>query len=110
MIQSTIEKIEEKVRKDGSISAESKTELLSLLEALKPEIAELSKEQKEHAESIAGFMERSSHEALRQEKNPTLHKISIEGLNASVEEFAESYPGLVKTVNQIATTLANMGI
>jgi len=35
--------------------------------------------QAEHAQSVAGFIERSTHEALRQDKNPTLLKLAIDG-------------------------------
>jgi hypothetical protein len=73
MTPNTIEKIEEKIRQNSSLTEENKTELLNLLATLKPEIMEFSKTQAEHAESIAGFIERSTHEALRRQKNPTLH-------------------------------------
>ena len=110
MVQNTIEKIEEKIRTNNSLSAKNKTELLDLLATLKPEIAKFSEAQIEHAESIAGFMERSAHEATRREKNPTLLKIAVEGLSSSVKGFEESHPQLVENVNYIANALANMGI
>jgi len=110
MAQNTIEKIEEKIRQNSALAEESKTELLSLLATLKPAMTELSQTQAEHAESIAGFMERSTHEAMRRQKNPTLHRLAIEGLSASVKGFEASHPQLVETVNYIAHVLANMGI
>jgi hypothetical protein len=110
MIQSTIEKIEGKLRADERIPEESRKELLQLLAALKPEIAELSAEQREPAESIAGFVERSSHEVLRAQTNPQLRLLSLEALSVSVKDFESSHPDLVKVVNQIATALANLGI
>lgn len=110
MIRSKIEAIEEKLRNDERIPETSKQEILQLLEALKPEITWLSTEQREPAESIAGFVERSSHEALRRHKNPQLHKLSIDALGISVKEFETTHPALVKVVNQIATALANLGI
>jgi hypothetical protein len=45
MIQNTVKKIEERVRKDGSLSEEGKSELLSLLTTIKPEIRKLYKSQ-----------------------------------------------------------------
>ncbi len=69
-----------------------------------------SKTQAEHAESIAGFIERSTHEAMRRQKNPTLLRMAIEGLSASVKGFEVSHPQLVENVNYIANALANMGI
>ncbi|MHB8931815.1 MAG: DUF4404 family protein [Melioribacteraceae bacterium] len=110
MVQNTIEKIEEKIRTNNSLSTKNKTELLDLLATLKPEIAKFSEAQTEHAESIAGFMERSAHEATRRDKNPTLLKIAVEGLSSSVKGFEESHPQLVENVNYIANALANMGI
>jgi ribosome-binding ATPase YchF (GTP1/OBG family) len=110
MVQKTIEQIEEKIRINKSLSDKNKSELLELLANLKPEINKLSKDQSEHAESIAGFVERSAHEATRQEKNPTLLKIAGEGLSESVKGFESSHPELVETVNYIANALANIGL
>jgi len=70
----------------------------------------LSKTHAEQAESIAGFTEVSAREATREQQNPQLLKLSLEGLNSSVEEFENSHPKLVHIVNSISTTLANLGI
>lgn len=110
MVQDTIEKIEEKIRANNSLSAENKAELLSLLSKLKPEMKEFSISQTEHAENIAGHIERSAHEALEPQKNPTYLKSSIDALSDSVKDFEVSHPKLVETVNYIANALANMGI
>lgn len=110
MIQNTIEKIEEMIRINKSLDENNKTQLLNLLATLKPEMEKLSKVQAEHAESVAGFIERSTHEALRQERNPTLLKLAIDGLSASVKGFEASHPQLVENVNHIANALANIGI
>ncbi|MCX6175563.1 MAG: DUF4404 family protein [Ignavibacteriales bacterium] len=110
MVQNTIEKIEKKIRINSSLTEKNKTELLDLLTTLKPEMKKFSKAQTEHAESIAGFIERSIHEAMRREKNPTLLKLAVEGLSASVKGFEISHPKLVENVNYIANALANMGI
>lgn len=110
MPQNTLKKIEAKIRQNSSLTEESKTELLNLLATLKPEMTEFSKTQAEHAESIAGFIERLTHEALRRQKSPTLHRLAIDGLSASVKGFEVSHPQLVEKVNYIANALANMGI
>lgn len=110
MIENTIDKIEAKVRGEAHLSAKKKSELLRLLSSLKSEIANLSKTHAEHAESIAGFIERSAHEAVRQEKNPALLKLAVDGLAASAKGFELSHPQLVEDVNYICTVLANMGI
>jgi len=110
MIDNILEKIETRIRDGGHFSGKDKSELLRLLASLKSEIMELSKTQHEEAESIAGFIERSAHEAARRRKNPELLKVSIDGLSASVKGFEASHPKLVESVNYICTVLANMGI
>ena len=110
MVQNTIEKIKEKIRTNNSITPNGKTELLSLLARLESEMTIFSEALPEHAESIAGFMERSTHEAMRREKNPDLLKFAVGGLSASVKGFEVSHPQLVENVNYIANALANMGI
>jgi len=110
MVQKTIEKIEEKIRTNNSLNQKNKNEILDLLATLKPEITKLSEAQSEHAESIVGFVERSAHEATRQEKNPTLLKIASDGLSVSVKGFESSHPKLVETVNYIANALSNIGL
>jgi Mg2+ and Co2+ transporter CorA len=110
MKKNTLENIEEKIRAYDILSKEKKSELLGLITKLKKEISELSKSKAEHAESIVGFMERSTHEATRKQKNPKLFKMSINGLYESVKEFEVSHPNLVEKVNNVASMLANMGI
>lgn len=110
MEKNTLENIEEKIRTNDILGKDKKSELLGLITKLKIEISELSKSKAEHAESIVGFMERSTHEATRKQKNPNLLKLSLDGLSASVKDFEESHPKLVEQVNNIASMLANMGI
>lgn len=110
MVQDTIRRIEEIIRGNKSISEENRAQLLALLQELKPEIDNLSQSHEEHAESVAGFMERSTHEALRTEKNPALKQTALDGLAASVKEFEASHPSLVKQVNYIINELASYGV
>jgi Domain of unknown function (DUF4404) len=110
MIQNTIENIEEMIRTNQSLDENKKTQLLNLLATLKPEMEKFSNVQAEHAKRIAGFIERSTHEALRQKKNPSLLNLAVVGLSASVKGFEVSHPQLVETVNYIASALANIGI
>jgi hypothetical protein len=110
MLQHTIDKIEERLRKTESINGENKSELLNLFSTLKVEIADLSKTNNEQAESIAGFAELSTHEATRLEKDPELLKLSIKGLGSSVRGFETSHPTLVDAVNDICSMLSNLGI
>ncbi len=110
MLQQTIDKMEERLRKNESLNEENKSEMLTLLSTLKVEIADLSKTHNEQAESITGFAQLSAHEALRREKNPELLKLSIEGLGSSVQGFEASHPRLVNVVNAICAMLSNLGI
>src|SRR6266481_3892251 len=110
MIEETISKIEAKLKDAGSINEQSKRELAGLLATLKTEITELSKTHADQAQSIAGFAQASAHEAIREEKNPELLKLSLEGLATSVDGFEKSHPSLVQIVNRICTMLSNLGI
>ena len=110
MIEETISKIEAKLKDAGSLNEQAKQELAGLLGTLKNEITELSKTHAEQAQSIAGFAQTSTHEAIREEKNPQLLQLSLDGLAASVEGIEESHPRLVQLVNRICTTLSNLGI
>ena len=110
MIEETISKIEARLKDTGAINEEAKRELAGLLATLKTEITTLSKTDAEQAQSIAGFAQASAHEAIRQQRNPELLKLSLEGLATSVDGFEESHPSLVQIVNRICTTLSNLGI
>jgi len=55
MTQEAIKKIEKQIRKDGSLPAERKTELLSLLATIMPEMTKLYKSQIEYARSMIQF-------------------------------------------------------
>jgi len=110
VIKETITQIEERIKEAKSLSGAKKAELLDLLSALKTEVSELSDTHAEHTRSIAGFTDISVHEAIREEKNPQLLKISLEGLSTSVEGFESSHPKLVGIVNSICHILSNIGI
>jgi hypothetical protein len=109
MIGNTIKKIKIKIRTVSSKTRENNIELLNLLAALQSEISRLAKAEGEHAESIAGFIERSTPEATRREKNPELLRVSLAGLEASVNGSEASHPRLVADSSCIGTVLANMG-
>ena len=110
MIEDTIGKIEARIQGAESIKEERRRELLELLGTLKSEVAGLSKTNEDQAQSIAGFTELSTHEATRAERNPQLLKLSLDGLGSSVEGFERSHPRLVQIVNDISSTLSNLGI
>src|SRR3990172_13191806 len=110
MIKETITQIEARIEKAESLNDAKKKELLALLSTLKTEIFELSKTHAEQSRSITGFTEVSIHEAMREEKNPQLLRLSLRGLSTSVEGFEISHPKLVGAVNSICLTLSNIGI
>jgi hypothetical protein len=110
MIKETITQIEARIEKTKSLDDEKKKELLDLLSTLKVEVSELSKTHAEQTRSITGFTGVSVHEAIREEKNPQLLKLSLEGLSTSVKEFESSHPRLFGIVNSICQTLSNVGI
>ena len=96
MIQEHIEKIESKLREAKNIPSETQAEILSLLEALKTEIATLATPHEQ--------------DAARPEKTEGFSEGAIHDLTRSVEGFETSHPGLVATVNRLAVILSNMGI
>src|SRR5262245_15927650 len=103
MINDTLAKIEARLRSAESVPDDRRQELLALVTTLRSEIDQLSKTDREQAESIAGFTQVSTHEATRSEPNPDLVKASLEGLTGSVAGFEKSHPRLVQIVNGIST-------
>jgi hypothetical protein len=110
MIDDTVSKLEAQLRQAGNLSPERKAELLRLLGTLKSEVSELSKTNRDEAQSIAKFAEVSALEATRTAKNQKLQDLSIEGLKSSVEGFEQSHPKLVQVVDSISRALSNLGI
>jgi hypothetical protein len=110
MLEKTITSIETNIKNAGSIGEKDRDDLLKLLSILKSEVLELSKTHAEHAESITGFAKVSTHEAIRENKNQNLIKLSLSGLTSSIDELESTHPKLVETVNKISHILANMGI
>ena len=110
MINETIAKIEERLRNAASLTPDQRAELLRLLTTLRAEVGTLSEDEPEKAQSIAGFTAVSTHEAMREQRNPELVDLSLKGLAQSVQGFEDSHPKLVQVVNSICTTLSNLGI
>lgn len=110
MLEDTLTKLEANIQNASNLRDENRKELLHLISQLKAEVSGLSKTHHEQAESIASFAELSTHEAMRESKNPETLKYSTAGLNSSVDEFEKTHPQLVEVVNRIAQTLSNMGI
>jgi hypothetical protein len=109
MITKTLTRIKKTIQDNPSLSKKDKTLIMNLLDTLKVEVNELSKSHSEEAESLMGFIERSTHESSRKKKNPNLIKLSIAGISESVKEFEASHPKLAETVNFLSSALANSG-
>jgi hypothetical protein len=110
MLEDTVKKVEDAIRKIDSLKGPDKTELLALLGALKTEVARLSETDQEQAHSIASLADMAAHEATRQGKSPALMKHSVDGLALSSKGFEASHPKLVGIVNELCTMLARIGI
>ena len=110
MIDETFKKIEKRISGAQGLKTESREELRDLLETLRGEVTHLSKTHPEHSESIAGFADISSLEAVKANQQPELLKPALEGLEASVMEFENDHPKLAQLVNRISLMLSNMGI
>jgi Mg2+ and Co2+ transporter CorA len=110
MIEKTIKEIEARIAGAESVSPERRRELLELLSSLRVEVARLSQTNREQADSIAGFAQLSTHEAIRSEQNPRLREISLQGFRSSVEDLEQSHPQLTQIVNRLSKTLSDFGI
>jgi hypothetical protein len=110
MIDETVAKIEQAIRRAGEADPAHREELVRLLEKLKAEVRALPATQIERARSIAQFAESATHEAARMEKSAKLQELSREGLRESVAGFEVSHPRLTAVVNDICNLLAGLGI
>ena len=110
MIDETLKKIESQIQSAEAIPVERRRELAQLLDKLKSEVGELAHTHDDEAQSIAGFTQVSTHEAIRETRNPQLLDLSLQGLRSSVEGFEKTHPRLVQIVNSISNTLSNLGI
>jgi len=105
-----IQKSESAVEASRNIPEHEKDELLNQLSKVKSAIAKVSQTHPEDAQSIAHFVEASTHEATRAKKRPEQLKTVLRGLKQSVEGFEASHPELVAFVNEFTTLLAAMGL
>jgi hypothetical protein len=110
MIEETIGRIRARLGAVESLSDERRRELQQLLATLESEVDALSRTHTEQAESIAGFVQVSAHEATRDTPDPRLLKLSLQGLASSVEGFESTHPKLVRVVDSVCQTLANLGM
>ena len=108
MAHGASEKVE---RRDAeSLGEDSRHKLAQLLNALKSELAILSRTHSQEAHNISGFARAASHEATRAEPDLQRLKAAVENLKSSVEEFEATHLRLVQIVAAITSILAGMGI
>jgi MarR-like DNA-binding transcriptional regulator SgrR of sgrS sRNA len=110
MIEETVAKIEQAIRRAAEADPKHRDALIRLLEQLKLEVAALPSTQGEDARSIAHFAEAAAHEAARKERSDRTMEAARHGLEESVVGFEASHPELTAIVNQISNLLAGMGI
>ena len=110
MSNAIIERIEAKINQSKGLTDGSRKDLVGLLATLRAEMAELEKTHGDQAESIAGFAGAATHEAIRDQTNPHLLQLAIDGWTSSVEEVEVEHPKLVEISNAICTMLSNLGI
>jgi len=110
MLKNTLSQIESKIKNSPNIPEDKKSEYFDLLQKLNGEVNELNKSNHEKAESVKAFTRIAAHESTREEINPQLFQIALDGLASSVQEFERTHPRLVQTVNSICTFLSKLGI
>ena len=107
MLEERMQKIEARIQEAPGLPETEREKLLQLFATLRDALA---RSHEEDARSIAHFLDASTHEASRTEKQPKLLEAARDGLTASVENFERSHPKLFETVQQAAVVLANMGL
>ena len=110
MPEERMQKIEARIQEAPGLPETEREKLLQLFATLREEVDTLARSHEEDARSIAHFLDASTHEASRTEKQPKLLEAAGDGLTASVENFERSHPKLFETVQQAAVVLANMGL
>jgi|GEM_PF-1173914 ribonuclease HII len=108
MIEDTLQKLENRLAQSKNLNEENRKALQELVKNLRLQIDALDDD--DRAESIAGFTETSTREALRVEQDQDLLDIALDGLQKSTREFEATYPKLTAVVNTICQQLSNLGI
>jgi len=110
MIAERLAKLESMLRDTPTLSDPARQELLGLVAELRAEMAPLADTHAERAHEIAGNAEAAVNASMRREEQPERATQAVEGLAASVREFEVTHPRLVQIVDQLTSTLSNMGI
>ena len=110
MIKNTIDKLEAQLADADGMDSDKRSELLTMLAALREEINELAESDNNRARSIAAFAEASANEATRRDRDPELFELSVKGLSKSVDQLEASHPKLTHAVGKVCDLLSNLGI
>jgi hypothetical protein len=110
MMEERMRKIEARIQQTPGLPEAEREKLLHLFSTLREEVDALAQSHEEDAQSIAHFLEASTHEISRSAKQPKLLEAARNGLTASVEDFERTHPKLFETVSQASVVLANMGL
>ncbi len=110
MVDDTLAQLTTTIQQSPTLSAAQQAELLHLLRTLQGEMTALAATHDEHAASIVRFTDVSTHEVVRQQRNPQLVALSLQGLASSVQDLETSHPQLVQLVNSLCLLLSNLGV
>jgi hypothetical protein len=92
------------------VDEKKKAELTQHLSTLRAELDKLVGPDADRAKTIAGFAELSAHEATLEKPHAELLKLSVTGLQKSVQEFEKTHPGLAEVVGALSALLSNVGL
>ena len=110
MIEDTIQRIEARLRGSDNLPEATRAELLTLLGTLKSELATLPASKAEEAEAIVRQADLSTERAIAPKRDAESMQGTLDQLAGSVHEFEDTHPKLVEIVNNMANTLAGLGI
>ncbi len=108
MTSERLAKLESMLRDNPSLSETNRRELLDLVAGLRAEMASLEDTHAERANQIVGSAEAAVQASIHEQ--PPQATVAVERLASSVREFEASHPKLVEIVDQLTSTLSNMGI
>jgi hypothetical protein len=91
------------------VDEKRKGELLRQMASLQAELDQLGRTDADRAKTISGFAELSAHEATRPKPRPEVLKLSVAGLQVSIQEFEQTHPRLVEIVGSLSALLSNIG-
>jgi len=92
------------------VDEKKRAKLSQQMSTLRAELDKLARTDADRAKTIAGFAELSAHEGTLPKPHPELLRLSIAGLQKSVQEFEDTHPRLVEVVGSLSAILSNIGV